>query len=78
MTAAELAKFLNVPVAYVWKGAREGRLPHYRLPGGRKFIRFRKSEVMEVLRGTGEFSMSGRREEQKEGSRNHCGTPPTY
>lgn len=50
MTPAELAEYLNVPVGWCWKAAREGWLPHIRLPGGRKFIRFDKDAVVEALR----------------------------
>lgn len=49
MTPAELADYLNVSVSHVWTLAREGKLPHVRIPGGRKFIRFDLGEVLEVL-----------------------------
>ncbi len=52
-TARELSKYLNLPIATVWKYARTGAFPSYRLPGGRRFIRFDLEEVMEVLEKAG-------------------------
>ncbi len=49
LTSTELAQYLNVPVGWCWKAARAGQLPHVRLPGGRKFIRFDLVKVLEVL-----------------------------
>ena len=49
LTALELSEFLSVPVSWVWKASREGLLPHLRLPGGRRFLRFNSAEVLEGL-----------------------------
>ncbi|MCG2794583.1 MAG: helix-turn-helix domain-containing protein [Actinomycetia bacterium] len=49
LTARELAEYLNVPVAWCWKVARDGTLPSVRLPGGRRFLRFDLEAVMAVL-----------------------------
>ena len=44
LTTTEVAKYLNVSESWVRTKARQLQLPAYRL-GGRKLIRFRKSEV---------------------------------
>jgi len=49
LTAKELAEYLNVPVTYIWSLARRGDIPNFRLPGGRRFVRFELDEVMSVL-----------------------------
>ena len=49
-TAQELAEYLNVPVSFVWNATRRGTLPHVRLPGGRRFIRFDLEEVLATLK----------------------------
>ena len=49
LTAQELAEYLNVPVTSVWSLARRGDIPNFRLPGGRRLVRFDLDEVMTVL-----------------------------
>lgn len=49
LDAAQVAEMLGMNVQMVRMYAREGRLPAYRLPGGRTF-RFFKSEIYEFLR----------------------------
>ena len=53
LTPHQLAQILNVPVAWCWKAARSGQLPHVRLPGGRQFIRFDLSAVESALKNNG-------------------------
>ena len=59
LTAAELAEYLNVPVGWCWKAAREGELPSVRLPGGRRFVRFDLEDVMAALESNGEKDRGG-------------------
>jgi len=47
--AQEVAELLDMNVQMVRKYAREGRLPAYRLPGGRTF-KFFRSEILEYVR----------------------------
>ena len=47
--AQEVADLLDMNVQMVRKYAREGRLPAYRLPGGRTF-KFFRSEILESVR----------------------------
>lgn len=47
--AQEVADLLDMNVQMVRKYAREGRLPAYRLPGGRTF-KFFRSEILEYVR----------------------------
>ncbi len=47
--ASEVAELLGMDVQMIRKYAREGRLPAYRLPGGRTF-KFFRSEVLEFVR----------------------------
>lgn len=47
--AQEVAELLDMNVQMVRKYAREGRLPAYRLPGGRTF-KFLRSELQQEIR----------------------------
>ena len=47
--AQEVAELLDMNVQMVRKYAREGRLPAYRLPGGRTF-KFLRSELQQEVR----------------------------
>lgn len=47
--AAQVAEMLGMNVQMVRKYAREGRIPAYRLPGGRSF-KFFRDEIYEFLR----------------------------
>ena len=47
--ANEVAELLGMDVQMIRKYAREGRLPAYRLPGGRTF-KFFRSEVLDFVR----------------------------
>ncbi|HSJ28066.1 MAG TPA: helix-turn-helix domain-containing protein [Acidimicrobiia bacterium] len=49
LDAAQVAELLSMNVQMVRKYAREGRLPAYKLPGGRTF-KFFRDEIFEVLR----------------------------
>lgn len=49
MDAAMVGELLGMNVQMVRKYAREGRIPAYRLPGGRTY-RFFRDEVVEYLR----------------------------
>ena len=49
LDAAQVADLLGMNVQMVRKYAREGRLPAYKLPGGRTF-KFFRDEVFEVVR----------------------------
>ncbi len=49
LDATHVAKLLGMNVQMVRKYAREGRIPAYRLPGGRTF-KFFRDEVFEFLR----------------------------
>lgn len=48
--AAQVAELLGMNVQMVRKYAREGRIPAYRLPGGRAF-KFFRDEIFEFVRG---------------------------
>lgn len=49
LDANDVAELLGMNVQMVRKYAREGRIPAYRLPGGRTF-KFFRDEVFEFLR----------------------------
>ena len=49
LDAAQVADLLGMNVQMVRRYAREGRLPAYKLPGGRTF-RFFRDEVFDFLR----------------------------
>lgn len=49
LDAAQVAELLGMNVQMVRKYAREGRIPAYRLPGGRTF-KFFRDEIFEFLR----------------------------
>ncbi len=49
LDAAQVAEMLGMNIQMVRQYAREGRLPAYRLPGGRTF-RFFRDEIYEFLR----------------------------
>lgn len=49
LDAAQVAELLGMNVQMVRRYAREGRLPAYKLPGGRTFKFFRE-EIFEFLR----------------------------
>jgi len=49
LDAAQVAELLGMNVQMVRKYAREGRIPAYRLPGGRVF-RFFRDEIIDFLR----------------------------
>ena len=49
LDAAQVAEMLGMNVQMVRRYAREGRLPAYKLPGGRTF-RFFRDEIFEFLR----------------------------
>ena len=49
LDAAQVADLLGMNVQMVRRYARQGRLPAYKLPGGRTF-RFFRDEVFEFLR----------------------------
>jgi len=48
MTAKQLAEELNVNPQVVWRNAREGKFPHYRMGSA---MRFDLSEVLKIMRG---------------------------
>ena len=49
LDAAQVAELLGMNVQMVRRYAREGRLPAYKLPGGRTF-KFFKGEILDFLR----------------------------
>jgi excisionase family DNA binding protein len=49
LDAAEVAELLGMNVQMVRRYAREGRLPAYKLPGGRTF-KFIREEIIEFLK----------------------------
>ncbi|MDH3260888.1 MAG: helix-turn-helix domain-containing protein [Acidimicrobiia bacterium] len=49
LDAAHVAELLSMNVQMVRKYAREGRIPAYRLPGGRTF-KFFRDEIFEFLK----------------------------
>jgi excisionase family DNA binding protein len=49
LDAAQVADLLGMNVQMVRRYAREGRLPAYKLPGGRSF-RFFRDEIFDFLR----------------------------
>lgn len=49
LDAAQVAELLGMNVQMVRRYAREGRLPAYRLPGGRTF-KFFRDEIYDFLR----------------------------
>lgn len=61
LDAAQVAELLGMNVQMVRKMAREGRLPAYRLPGGRTFKFFRDEIFAFVKAHPVEPPASGRR-----------------
>ncbi len=59
-----VAELLSMNIQVVRRMAREGKIPAYRLPGGRAF-RFFRDEVLEWLKG---FPVHGADVEQTEGA----------
>lgn len=49
ITLDELAKILKVVPMTIYRKCWAGKLPHYRMDGGRKYL-FLKSEVMAALK----------------------------
>lgn len=49
LDAAQVAELLSMNVQMVRRYAREGRLPAYKLPGGRTF-KFFRDEIFEFVR----------------------------
>lgn len=49
LDTAHVAKLLGMNIQMVRKYAREGRIPAYRLPGGRTY-RFFRDEIFEFLK----------------------------
>ena len=49
LDAAQVAELLGMNVQMVRKMAREGRLPAYRLPGGRAF-KFFRDEILDFVK----------------------------
>ena len=65
LDAAQVAELLGMNVQMVRRYAREGRLPAYKLPGGRTF-KFIRDEVFDWLRShpvTAESELSARKNE---------------
>jgi PTS system nitrogen regulatory IIA component len=65
LDAAQVAELLSMNVQMVRRYAREGRLPAYKLPGGRTF-KFFRDEVFDWLRShpvTAESELSARTNE---------------
>jgi excisionase family DNA binding protein len=65
LDAAQVAELLGMNVQMVRRYAREGRLPAYKLPGGRTF-KFFRDEVFDWLRShpvTAESELSARTNE---------------
>ena len=48
LTAKQLAEELNVNPQVVWRNAREGKFPHYRMGSA---MRFDLTEVLKFMRG---------------------------
>jgi excisionase family DNA binding protein len=59
LDAAQVADLLGMNVQMVRRYAREGRLPAYKLPGGRTF-RFFRDEIYEFVRAHPAVSASER------------------
>ena len=49
LDAAQVAELLGMNVQMVRKMAREGRIPAYRLPGGRAF-KFFRDEILDFIK----------------------------
>ncbi len=65
LDAAQVAELLGMNVQMVRRYAREGRLPAYKLPGGRTF-KFFRDEIFDWLRSypvTAESELSARKNE---------------
>lgn len=65
LDAAQVAELLGMNVQMVRRYAREGRLPAYKLPGGRTF-KFFRDEIFDWLRSypvTAESELSARTNE---------------
>jgi excisionase family DNA binding protein len=58
LTPAELAEVLRLPVASVWRLAREGCLPHFR--AGRRLYRFDLAAVLAALEKAAQDEREGR------------------
>ena len=72
LDAAQVAELLGMNVQMVRRYAREGRLPAYKLPGGRTF-KFFRDEIYEFVRshpaaGAGEEVNEGQRTSRSQGS----------
>jgi hypothetical protein len=50
ISAAQLAAYLQLPISWCWRAAREGLIPHYRCG---QYIRFELSQVLENLKRQG-------------------------
>jgi excisionase family DNA binding protein len=61
LTAKQLAEELNVNTQVVWRNAREGKFPHYRMGST---MRFDLSEVLKTMRKN-EDERASRKEEIK-------------
>ncbi len=55
--AKTMAKITSIPLSSIWRGCREGTIPHYRYG---RLVRFNLSEVLTSLRET---AMAGGRRE---------------
>jgi len=56
--AKEMAKITNIPVSSIWRGCRQGTIPHYR--HGR-IVRFDPDEVLRAMRESAETPKRNRR-----------------
>jgi excisionase family DNA binding protein len=65
LDAAQVAEMLSMNVQMVRRYAREGRLPAYKLPGGRAF-RFLRDEIIDFLRAHPAVAESDRTRAVKE------------
>jgi excisionase family DNA binding protein len=45
--AKQMARLTSLPISSIWRGCRDGSLPHYRLG---RVVRFDASEVLSFLR----------------------------
>jgi excisionase family DNA binding protein len=71
LDAAQVAELLGMNVQMVRRYAREGRLPAYKLPGGRTF-KFFRDEIYEFVRShpavTAEEEINGPKTSPRRGS----------
>lgn len=51
LTAPDVAKILQIPLASVWRAVRNGKIPHFRL--GDRLVRFHRSSIIEWMRVNG-------------------------